>query len=108
MSRAKFLDKKVVVDKLTILAKNLKEKNSNVKNIVLFGSLAKNTYTSKSDADLLVILKRSDLPISDRIPEMLLAFSDAPVPVDVFPYTETEIEENHFAKKALNEGILLT
>ncbi len=56
----------------------------------LFGSYATGTYGPRSDADLLILLRTSDKPFRDRIPEVLP--SGLSVPCDVFPYTAGEIE----------------
>ena len=61
----------------------------------------------KSDADVLLILRESSHErFFDRIPEYQM---EAPIPVDVFPYTLNEIEEmkrkgNTLIKRALKEG----
>ncbi|MEW5706428.1 MAG: hypothetical protein AB1743_06480 [Actinomycetota bacterium] len=60
-----------------------------------------------SDADLLIVLKDSKVRFIDRIPHFLFLFLDAPIPVDVFPYTEEEIKRVPLAKKAITEGTVL-
>jgi predicted nucleotidyltransferase len=108
MSRAKFLNKKQVIGEIARLAHKIRLQNNNIRKIVLFGSLVNDTYTALSDADLLVVLKESDQRIVDRIPEMLLAFIDSPVPVDVFPYLEDELARVPLAQRALKNGLVLT
>jgi predicted nucleotidyltransferase len=108
MQKAKFLNKKQVLKKLSELASRIIIKDNNIRKIILFGSIANDTYTGTSDADLLIILKDSKLRMIDRIPDLLQHFVKAPVPVDVFPYTENEIKHIPFAQKALREGIDLT
>jgi len=108
MSRAKFLNKKQVIGEIARLAHKIRLQNNNIRKIVLFGSLVNDTYTALSDADLLVVLKESNQRIVDRIPEMLLAFIDSPVPVDVFPYLEDELEKVPLAQNALRNGLVLT
>jgi predicted nucleotidyltransferase len=107
MQKAKFLDKNKVINKLSKLSLKAKTKNKNITKIVLFGSLVNNTYTGTSDADLLIILQKNKHRFLDRIPEFAFLFLDAPVSVDIFPYTEDEIELVPFAKKAVSEGIIL-
>lgn len=78
-----------------------------VKKIIFFGSYVRGDFVPGSDLDLLIILEHSDKPFLDRIPDYLpdrVAF-----PVDVFPYTEAEIEkmqaeQNPFIRRALREG----
>lgn len=108
MRRARFLDREKVVRGLARLARKVMAEDSSVKKIVLFGSLACDAYTARSDADLLIVLEKSDLPFLDRIPGFLLRFASAPVPTDVFPYTREEVDRVAFAKKALATGIVLS
>jgi predicted nucleotidyltransferase len=107
MQRARFLNKEKVIERLSRLATKAKIKNRNIKKIILFGSIVNNTYTPRSDADILIILSESASRFMDRIPEFLYLFVDAPIPVDVFPYTEKESQTLPLAKKAISEGIIL-
>jgi predicted nucleotidyltransferase len=108
MRKAKFLNRNLVIEKLTKMALRLSARDNNIKKIVLFGSLANNTYTGTSDADLLIILKESSHRMIDRIPNLMQHFVRAPVPVDIFPYTESEVKAIPLAQRALREGITLT
>ncbi|MGC9004766.1 MAG: nucleotidyltransferase domain-containing protein [bacterium] len=101
------MDREKILKKLTKLARELKEKDGNVLRVILFGSLVEDTYTPYSDADILIILKKSELPIIERIPYFLLHFSRGDLPVDVFPYTEEEVKSIPFAQRALLKGIPL-
>jgi predicted nucleotidyltransferase len=61
-----------------------------------------------SDIDLLVILRESEESFLTRIPRFFP--SRFPVGVDVFPYTEKEVERmkregNFFISRALQEGV---
>ncbi|MDI6716841.1 MAG: nucleotidyltransferase domain-containing protein, partial [Actinomycetota bacterium] len=85
MQKAIFLNKEKVIEDLKKLATEAKKKDKNIKKVVLFGSLVKNTFTAFSDADLLIVLKDSKVRFIDRIPHFLFLFLDAPIPVDVFP-----------------------
>lgn len=71
-------------------AKSLLERRPDVEEIVVFGSFAKGTYSPGSDIDLLVVLRGSDKPVRDRIPDLLPgAF---PVGIDLVPCTRAELE----------------
>ena len=107
LQRARFLDKERVIEKLSKIARRAKSKDTNIKEIVLFGSIVNNTYTSMSDADILVVLHEDHTRFMDRIPKFLLLFANAPVPVDVFPYTEKEVQTVPIARKAMAEGLIL-
>lgn len=107
MQKAKFLNKEKVVRRLSVIASRVKRNDPNIKKIVLFGSLAKDTYTLRSDADLLIIIKNDTARFIDRIPKFSPLFIDVPVPVEVFPYTERESKTVPLARKAAAEGIVL-
>jgi hypothetical protein len=65
-------------------------------------------FSARSDADLLIILQSDTRPPLDRIPQYLELFQQAPVPVDIFPYTLEEAQQNAFARRALRMGRLLS
>jgi predicted nucleotidyltransferase len=107
-----YLDGEAVIERLRELAQDLMDSRSDVKAIYLFGSLAQDRHVPGSDADLLIVLAEDERRFVDRVPEFLRAFLDAPLAVDVFPYTVEELEAgqrrgNHFVQQALKEGILL-
>jgi predicted nucleotidyltransferase len=85
-----FADKAKVLRELRAWAAELKTQRPDVEKVGLFGSYATDTYGPHSDADLLIVLRASDKPFRDRIPEFLPA--GLSVPCDVFPYTAAEIE----------------
>jgi predicted nucleotidyltransferase len=85
-----FADKDRVLRELRAWAGGLREQHPEVERVGLFGSYATDTYGPRSDADLLILLRASDKPFRDRIPEFLPRHIS--VPCDVFPYTMDEIE----------------
>ncbi len=85
-----FADKTRVMRELRDWAAELRRTRPEVEKIGLFGSYATDTYGPHSDADLLIVLRASDIPFRDRIPEFLPG--GISVPCDVFPYTTDEIE----------------
>ena len=108
MQRARFLNKEEVIKKLSALALKARASDKNIKQIILFGSIATDQYTGISDADILIVLKDSrHKRFIDRIPQYLPLFLDVEVPVDVFPYLESEIDNIPLAKRALSEGVVL-
>ncbi|MEA1992893.1 MAG: nucleotidyltransferase domain-containing protein [Euryarchaeota archaeon] len=88
-------------------------KDSSVTQVILFGSLAGDNFGLYSDADLLLVLEESKYKrFFDRIPEFLDYFTNVPIPVDLFPYKEDEIEKmknsgNRLILMALKEGVVL-
>lgn len=70
-------------------AAHLRATHPEVRRIIWFGSWVQGTATPGSDVDLCVVLRRADKPLRDRIPDYLpVGF---PVGLDVFPYTEAEL-----------------
>jgi predicted nucleotidyltransferase len=92
---------------------NLVGERPDVVRVILFGSLARGDHGPRSDADVLVVLRSSEQPrFFDRIPDLLGYFMATHVPVDVLPYTESELERmardgNPLIRRALSEGIVL-
>ena len=69
-----------------------------IERVILFGSLATGRATPRSDADLLIVLSEHPEPLwFNRIPEYLEALPHAPVPIDVFPYLDRELEDRREA-----------
>jgi len=108
MRSARFLNREKVIAKLSKLSAKACRQDKRIKKIVLFGSIADGSYTGMSDADLLIVLAESSARFIDRIPLYLMHFRDAPVDIDVFPYTEEEIARIPLAKVALSRGIVLS
>jgi predicted nucleotidyltransferase len=81
--------------------------------VILFGSMARGDYGLYSDADVILVLRSSDVtPFFNRIPSFLDDFLEAPVPVELFPYTQDELDYMHrthnmFIRRALREGQVL-
>lgn len=107
MQKAKFLNRNTVIEKLRKTAVRTAARDKNIKKIILFGSLASDTHTGTSDADLLIVLRKSSDRMLDRIPGLMMHFMNAPVPVDIIAYTESEIDAIPFAQRAIHQGIEL-
>lgn len=105
-----YFNTEMVWNALRRFVAELAEKHEEIKQIFLFGSFARGDSVPGSDVDLLIVLSESDKSFLDRISEYMP--SKFPVGVDVFPYTETELEymikdSNFFLRQALGEGIVL-
>jgi predicted nucleotidyltransferase len=106
--RVRYFDKKLVEESLWSYLKEIAVKHSEVERVLLFGSFVRDESVPGSDIDLLVILRESEESFLNRIPRFLP--SRFPVGVDVFPYTEKEVERmkregNFFISRALEEGV---
>ncbi|MCX5636359.1 MAG: nucleotidyltransferase domain-containing protein [Planctomycetota bacterium] len=69
--KAVFADKDKVLRQLKNYAKKLKRSSPVVEKVGLFGSYATDTFGPASDADLLIILRKSSKRFLDRIPNYL-------------------------------------
>jgi predicted nucleotidyltransferase len=79
--------------------------------MLLFGSLQTGGATPRSDADILVVLDRSEYAHPrERIPDILRALAPLPCPVDLFVLTAAELdralrEHDPVAHLALGSGL---
>ena len=73
-------------------ARELLATHLEVEEIIVFGSFEKDNYAPGSDVDIFIVLGEANQPPRDRIPGFLPNKSIG-VPVDVFPFTRTEMEE---------------
>lgn len=110
-SGPRFIDAQEVIQQFRSIAEDIAHRHSDVESIILFGSYASGTAGSRSDVDILVVLKHSSVPMMERFGEYMLTFSDGPVPADVLVYTREELDTallagNRFLKQAA-QGIRL-
>ncbi|MCI0644323.1 MAG: nucleotidyltransferase domain-containing protein [Chloroflexi bacterium] len=105
-----WLDRKATIRRLQAAVEALAQRYEEIEEVILFGSLARGEAAPGSDADLLVILRESDLPFLER--SVRYRPAAAGLPVDVFAYRRAELEEmlangNPLIEQALGEGISL-
>ena len=82
-----------ILGELERSVQRLLEAQPEVRRVLLFGSYARGDHGLRSDADVLLVLSSSPHErYFDRIPDFLDYFLDMSVPVDIFPYTEEEVE----------------
>ena len=106
------LDRDGVVARLRERARALVERNPDVVEVRLFGSLARGDAHPGSDADLFIVLRDCDQPFLERIPALARNFSGVGIGCDVIAYTESErvalaAPDDAFARAVLTEGITL-
>lgn len=103
----KFASRNQILSLAKTTAARIAANHPEVIRVVLFGSFARGDFGVRSDMDLLIVLKSSDLPVRERIAEFLNDCSD--YPTDVFPLTEAELhsrlQSDPFWTQALREGI---
>jgi predicted nucleotidyltransferase len=107
-AKVRFPDHEQIRAQLAALAEKALQREPNIQAVYLFGSRASGNFSARSDADLLIILQSDSRRSMDRIPDYLQLFARAPVPVDVFPLTIEEIQQNDFTRRALRGGVLLS
>ena len=102
-----WLDRNLLKSRIQRAAKNLSREHDAVVRVVLFGSVASDRAVPSSDADILVVVRDSDLPFIDRAGRFRDYFSDIGVGVDLFVYTEQEVAAGTIplAANALRTGI---
>jgi len=105
-----YFDKDAVSKALESFVARLGKKHPEVEKVLVFGSFARGECVPGGDIDLLIILRRSDVPVLDRIPKYMP--ERFPTAVDVFPYTIEEIAKmmedgNPLITRALKEGKLI-
>lgn len=100
-----WLEQEKLIKEIHRVASRVGQKNQNVLKIILFGSLAERRGVPGSDADIIIILHKDDKPFIDRIPEWSEKIK-INFPVEIFPYTEKEIN-NPIVQEAVKKGIIL-
>lgn len=102
-----WLDRNLLKSRIRRAARNLTREHEAVVRVVLFGSVASDRALPSSDADILVVVRDSDLPFIDRAVRFRDYFSDIGVGVDLFVYTERELAAGTIplAATALRTGI---
>jgi len=107
------LNKEKILIQLKTKISDFAKDKPEIKKVILFGSLVKGNYTPFSDADIIIVLYDNtevSTKIRDRIPDYYI--DDMPIPTDVFPYKEKELEKkisegSFFIKDAINKGQIL-
>lgn len=111
---ATYLDKHRRIEDLRQAARRAQARVPSIGRVILFGSLVSGTPTPRSDADLLIVVARSQHARgADRVPELLRALSPLPCPVDLFVVTTDELdraqhEQSPLVREALAAGLDLT
>lgn len=95
-----------IMRRLKESARLLKLENHDVTDVYLFGSLAQGKAVPGSDADVMIVLRKSDKMIIDRVTDFMDSFTDVGIGVDIFPYTEEEVDEFVKNKKLFIKEVL--
>lgn len=109
-----YLDKHRRIEDLRQAARRAEARLPSISRVILFGSLVSGTPTPRSDADVLIVVTRSEhARAADRVPELLRAMAPLPCPVDLFVITADELEraqreQSPLVREALAAGLDLT
>lgn len=68
-----------------------KSEHPEICRVVVFGSFVKGDFTPRSDLDILLVLSDCKQPFKDRV--MKYYPENFPLPLDIFPFTISEIKE---------------
>ncbi|MGH7818804.1 MAG: nucleotidyltransferase domain-containing protein [Candidatus Binatia bacterium] len=106
------LDRDSVIARIRERARSLVERNVDVREVRLFGSLARGEAAPGSDADLFVVLRDGAPPFLERIPALAKHFRGVGIGCEIIAYTESERtalseRRNRFARAVLEDGMLL-
>ncbi|HXF71173.1 MAG TPA: nucleotidyltransferase domain-containing protein [Actinomycetota bacterium] len=106
--RVFWLDSPEALHRLRAAAERLLAERPEVRSVVLFGSLAEGHAVPGSDADVLLLLDRSERPRwFDRPLDYRRAFEGVGMPVELFCYTREEAGRVPLARRALERGLVL-
>jgi hypothetical protein len=106
----RFLDREKVLAGLRDIAAAIGAAHPEVREVRLFGSLARAERNPYADADLLIVLEACDVPYRDRSP--IYKPAGAPIPTDIIACTQAELERevaaaNPFVHRVLAESLSL-
>ncbi len=102
-----WLDREEAVRRLRVAGERLGRARPEVRFVGLFGSLARGTAVPGSDADVIVIVDRSEVRFLDRPLEYLPFFAGVGIGVDLFCYTVEELPRVPLARDAVAHAVVL-
>ena len=104
-----WLNKTLLEKKMLDAVKELQANCPDVQKVVVFGSVADSRETVSSDIDILIVVKESSERFLDRPLRFNYFFEDVALTLDLFVYTQAEIERGTIplANTALKKGKVL-
>lgn len=104
---ATFLDREARIGAIRSAAERLRSRHTEVRRVVLFGSLARGLAGPRSDADLLIeVTSSTHQQIRDRSSEILEALRPLPCPVDLIVVTSEEMLSRAASFGVVREALL--
>jgi predicted nucleotidyltransferase len=103
-----WLDREAARQQVRTAAQQLVDACPEVVAVYLFGSLATNKATPRSDADILIVLRESNQPVWFKRARDHFPYLDAvEMPIELFCYTLDELPRKAVAQHALQYAILM-
>ena len=101
-----WLNRALLRERLLECVNDLVTKKTEVQKVVLFASVTEYRETASSDVDILIVVKESRERFIDRFIEFSDFFEGLELGVDIFVYTQEEIEKGDIplARMALKRG----
>ena len=106
------LDRNGVVARLRERAEVLMRREPAVREVRLFGSLARGEASPGSDADLFIVIRDGAPPFLERIADLARYFTGVGIGCDIIAFTESEraalvARADAFARTVFEDGIVL-
>ena len=104
-----WLDRDALLRSVEEYARKMADVSPEIERVVLFGSAAEGTATASSDIDLMIVVTRTAIDLLDRPGAYMRWFDDIGMPVDLFVYTEEELEHepSSIAERASKHGLVV-
>lgn len=103
-----WLDREAARQQIQAAAQQLVAERPEVVAVYLFGSLARNKATPRSDADILIVLRESNQPVwFKRAIDYFPYFDSVEMPTELFCYTLDELPHKAVARNALQYAVLM-
>lgn len=104
------VDRPALLGALRERVRLLVEKQPEIVEVLLYGSVVRGDQTPESDIDLLIVVEASELPFLERADPYLRMFADFPLDVRPVIYTRQELrrgltEGNPFLTTVLPEAL---
>ncbi|MEE8584170.1 MAG: nucleotidyltransferase domain-containing protein [Acidobacteriota bacterium] len=107
------IDRDELLARLSSIARRIRVRHPEVREVRLFGSLARGDQTGTSDADLLIVLEPGSEPADPlELTRKYLRYFDLPIGVDLLIVSQEEIIRrrqagDRFFGRLLNESLLV-
>ncbi len=89
-AEVRFIDREQVIRDLRQAVADAKARYPEIIKVYLFGSLVQGNWTADSDADLMIVVRKSFSCFSDSVPYQI--YSDS-IPTDSLVYSEVDFEK---------------